>query len=149
MSPPEVRIEGLPLEAGELLGAGGGFVQRLGLVIDLVSPTRAEGHLDAGADHHQVYGMVHGGVLTAIVETLASVGAGANVAERGMQAVGVANQTDFIRPHRTGRLEAVAEPIHPGRNQQLWVVEITRASDGKLVARGQVRLQVVAVDDLG
>ncbi len=31
-----------------------------------------------------------------------------------------------------------------GRTQQVWVVEITRPSDGKLVARGQVRLQNLA-----
>jgi len=37
----------------------------------------------------------------------------------------------------------VAEPIHQGATQQLWEVNITRAEDGKLVARGQVRLQNV------
>jgi hypothetical protein len=35
----------------------------------------------------------------------------------------------------------VAEPIQQGRTQQLWRVVITRAEDGKAVARGQVRLQ--------
>lgn len=149
MSSPQIRVEGLAPDAGRLLASGGGFVQALGLVVDLVSRTRVEGHLDAGPAHHQLYGMVHGGVLAAIVETLASMGAVANVAERGMQAVGVANQTDFIRAHRTGRLDAVATPIHAGRTQQLWEVVITRAEDEKLVARGQVRLQVVQADQLG
>jgi hypothetical protein len=31
--------------------------------------------------------------------------------------------------------------VFVGRTQQLWTVEITRASDGKLVIRGQVRFQ--------
>jgi hypothetical protein len=55
--------------------------------------------------------------------------------------VGVTNVTDFLRPQRVGRREVVAEPIQPGRTQQLWQVVITRAEDGKAVARGQVRLQ--------
>jgi acyl-coenzyme A thioesterase PaaI-like protein len=59
--------------------------------------------------------------------------------------VGVANQTDFLRPHRTGTLEALATPVHQGRTQQLWVTVISRISDGKPVARGQVRLQVVEI----
>lgn len=39
-----------------------------------------------------------------------------------------------------GAVDVVAEPIFRGRSQQLWAVEITRQSDGKLVARGQLRL---------
>lgn len=142
------RVEGLPDAADEAFASGGAFTEGLGLAIDLVSPTRVEAHLDAGSAHHQPYGIVHGGVLAAIVETLASIGAAANVFEQGRGVVGIANQTDFIRAHRTGMLEAVAEPVHPGRNQQLWSVVITRADDGKVVARGQVRLQVVDVDHL-
>jgi 1,4-dihydroxy-2-naphthoyl-CoA hydrolase len=60
-----------------------------------------------------------------------------------MQAVGVSNLTDFLRPHRGGRLSVVATPIFQGRTQQLWQVEIRRGDDDKLVARGQVRLQNV------
>jgi acyl-coenzyme A thioesterase PaaI-like protein len=37
----------------------------------------------------------------------------------------------------------VAEPVMQGKSQQLWQVIITRAEDGKEVARGQVRLQNV------
>ena len=55
----------------------------------------------------------------------------------------VSNATDFLRPHRSGRLQVVAVPIQQGRTQQLWQVEIRRPEDGKLVARGQVRLQNV------
>jgi 1,4-dihydroxy-2-naphthoyl-CoA hydrolase len=61
----------------------------------------------------------------------------------GSEPVGVANTTDFLRPHRAGRLQVVAVPVHQGRSQQLWQVEVRRREDGKLVARGQVRLQNV------
>ena len=53
---------------------------------------------------------------------------------------GVSNQTDFLRAVRDGELTAVGTPVHRGRSQQLWQVEITDA-DERLVARGQVRLQ--------
>jgi acyl-coenzyme A thioesterase PaaI-like protein len=35
---------------------------------------------------------------------------------------------------------AVSTPIHRGRRQQIWLIEITDTND-KMVARGQVRLQ--------
>jgi uncharacterized protein (TIGR00369 family) len=63
------------------------------------------------------------------------------VQDRGQQVVGVSNTTDYLRPHRSGRLRVIGEPIHQGRSYQLWQVEIHRADDDKLVARGQVRLQ--------
>jgi 1,4-dihydroxy-2-naphthoyl-CoA hydrolase len=90
---------------------------------------------------------VHGGVFTAVIETVATTGAFEAVKDRGQLAVGVTNVTDFLRPQREGRLNVVAEPIQQGRTQQLWQVVITRAEDGKAVARGQVRLQAVRRSD--
>jgi uncharacterized protein (TIGR00369 family) len=50
---------------------------------------------------------------------------------------------------REGSLRAVAEPVHRGRLQQLWLVEIRDESE-RLVARGQVRLQNIPdADRLG
>jgi acyl-coenzyme A thioesterase PaaI-like protein len=40
-------------------------------------------------------------------------------------------------------VEVLAEPIQQGRTLQLWLVTLSRADDGKIVARGQVRLQNV------
>jgi uncharacterized protein (TIGR00369 family) len=63
--------------------------------------------------------------------------------------VGVSNQTDFLRSVRDGRLTATGTPIHRGRSQQLWLVEVTDEQD-RLVARGQVRLQnLTAAKDTG
>ncbi len=124
----------------------GGFVDALGLQLDEVGQGRVTAHLDCGPQHQQPYGIVHGGVYAAIVETLGSVGGAALAMPDGNVVVGVSNQTDFLRAHRTGRVDAVAEAIHVGRSQQLWHVVITRAEDGKVVARGQLRLQVLPQD---
>lgn len=117
------------------------FDRLVGFDIDEVGPDRVAGHLVTEAKHQQPYGIVHGGVYAGIVETLASFGAAIWASEQEMIVVGVSNTTDFIRAHREGRLDAVGTPVHRGRSQQLWEVRITRASDGKLVARGQVCLQ--------
>jgi 1,4-dihydroxy-2-naphthoyl-CoA hydrolase len=104
------------------------------------APARVRGSIAADERHHQPWGIVHGGLYTTAIETFATLGAYEAVKERGQQAVGVTNVTDFLRPHRSGRLDVLATPIHQGRTQQLWQVEISRPEDGKLVARGQVRL---------
>jgi uncharacterized protein (TIGR00369 family) len=117
------------------------FMTLLGIQFDEVQPTRVTGSVAADERHHQPWGLVHGGLYTTAIETFATTGAYEAVKDRGQQAVGVANATDFLRPHQSGRLNVVASAIHQGRTQQLWQVEIHRAEDDKLVARGQVRLQ--------
>jgi uncharacterized protein (TIGR00369 family) len=110
------------------------------------TPTRVSGSIAADERHHQPWGVVHGGLYTTAIETFATVGAVAAVEDRGQRAVGVSNTTDFLRPHREGRLDVRASAIQQGRTQQLWRVEISRPQDGKLVAVGQVRLQNVDAD---
>jgi uncharacterized protein (TIGR00369 family) len=114
-----------------------------GLRFEEVDGSRVRGSIDLGEQHHTPWGVVHGGVYAAAVESAASVGASAAVEERGQFAVGVNNSTDFLRPVREGRVAVLAEPIFQGKIQQLWQVIITRSEDGKPVARGQVRLQNV------
>ena len=102
------------------------------------------GHIDLGPQHHTPWGVVHGGVFTTAVETAASIGASMAVQDRGQFAVGVHNGTDFITASTDGRAAVVAEPLQQGCIQQLWLIVVTRA-DGHTIARGQVRLQNVAL----
>ena len=118
------------------------FVAATGFDPVETSGTRVTGRADLGPDQHTPWGVVHGGVYCAIIESAASIGASAAVRERGQFAVGVNNSTDFLRSVTAGRVDVVAEPVQQGRTQHLWQVSLTR-EDGKLVARGQVRLQNV------
>jgi uncharacterized protein (TIGR00369 family) len=119
----------------------GNFNRWLGLEVLEASGDRVVVGCDVRPDHHQPYGIVHGGVHSSLVETVASIAAARWMGDRG-QVVGVSNQTDFLRAIRDGRLVATGTPVHRGRLQQLWVVEV-RDADERLVARGQVRLQNV------
>jgi uncharacterized protein (TIGR00369 family) len=118
------------------------FVAATGLELTEVTGTRVAGHIELGPQHHTPWGVVHGGVYCTVVESAASIGASTAVAERGQFSVGVNNSTDFLRPMTAGRLDVLAEPVQQGKTLQLWLVTLTR-DDGKLVARGQVRLQNV------
>jgi uncharacterized protein (TIGR00369 family) len=119
------------------------FVAATGFEPAEMTGSRVTGTADLGPDQHTPWGVVHGGVYCAIIESAASIGASLAVTDRGQFAVGVNNSTDFLRPLTTGRLDVVAEPVQQGRTLQLWLVTLTRADDGKVVARGQVRLQNV------
>ena len=119
------------------------LAQGVPLDVESVEPTRVVATTELGREQHTPWGVVHGGAYTTTIETMATLGASTAVLERGQFAVGVNNNTDFIRPVVAGRLKVLAVAIQQGATQQLWQVEITRDEDGKLIARGQVRLQNV------
>lgn len=92
-----------------------------------------------GPHLHQPYGLVHGGVYAAMIESLASSGAALTGIPRGQSVVGLENTTSFLRAVREGELRGVAKPLVRGRKFHVWEVNIFR-DDGKLVATGRVRM---------
>ncbi len=120
----------------------GGFDDEIGLTYLEVTPDGARAQLTITDRLLQPHGIVHGGVYCSIVESVASVSASVWLAStgHGNHVVGVNNNTDFLRAITAGAVTAVSTPIHRGRRQQLWLIEITD-TNGRLVARGQVRLQ--------
>jgi 1,4-dihydroxy-2-naphthoyl-CoA hydrolase len=116
------------------------FMQAAGLVLDKVETSHVTGWIDLGSEHHQPWGLVHGGVYTTAIESAASVGASTAAQEHGLVAVGVNNNTNFLRSMTEGEVTVDARAIQQGRTQQLWEVRITDDRE-RLIATGQVRLQ--------
>jgi uncharacterized protein (TIGR00369 family) len=124
-----------------------GFDSEIGLEYVEITPDEGRARLTITDKLLQPWGIVHGGVYCAIIESLSSVCGHTWLAEHGGgNVVGVNNTTDFLRAIGAGTVQAVATPIHRGRRQQLWLVTITDEKD-KLIARGQVRLQNLRGDE--
>ncbi|MBX5483580.1 MAG: PaaI family thioesterase [Myxococcaceae bacterium] len=119
-----------------------GWIRANGLVITRATATEVRAELEIADHHRQSYGIVHGGIHAAIIETLASVGAAVNAMPEGRSVVGLENHTSFIRAVREGKLLAVARPITRGRRSHVWEGTITDEA-GKIVATGRVRLLVL------
>ena len=94
--------------------------------------------MEIAADHHQAYGIVHGGVHSGLIETVASVGAALAALPRGQSVVGLENHTSFLNAVREGKLRANARPLMRGRRTQVWEATVTDA-EGRAVASGRVR----------
>lgn len=125
-------------ELAALNAANTGFGQHIGMVITYCSAERLECYVEVKPEHLQVAGIVNGGVYAAIGETLGSAAA---IVTSGRPAVGMSNNTDFLRSVSSGRIEAVARPVHIGRSTHLWRVEMTH--EGKLVAITTLKLMMM------
>jgi uncharacterized protein (TIGR00369 family) len=116
-----------------------GWVKEMGIHFVEAAPDRVVATIDVGERHHQGYGIVHGGVYSGIVETLASVGAHLFASQTGRAVAGLENHTSFVRAIREGHLTATATPLTRGRRSQLWECSIVDEG-GRLIATGRVRL---------
>lgn len=122
----------------------GGFNELLGLRYTRVIPGLVEAELELGPQHHQPYGLVHGGVYATVVESVCSTGGALAMMDQGWSVVGRENTTTFLRATRGGllraqaRCESIGEDRH-GRPQPTWVAELRDEAD-QLVARGRVTL---------
>jgi uncharacterized protein (TIGR00369 family) len=96
---------GTPRATPASLEHAGEFVTAAGLRVDEVTATRVSGHIDLDERHHTPWGIVHGGVYATAIESGASIGACAAVADRGQVAVGLTNTTHFLRSLTGGRVE--------------------------------------------
>ena len=89
----------------------------------------------------QPFGLVHGGVLASIAETLASLGTAVVAIPEGMAAMGLSNNTSFMRPITDGTIHARASRRHRGRTTWIWDVEISD-DDGRLCALTRMTIAV-------
>jgi 1,4-dihydroxy-2-naphthoyl-CoA hydrolase len=73
----------------------------------------------------QPMGLVHGGVYASIAEAITSMATAVAVMGDGKIAVGLSNQTSFLRPITEGTIHALARRRHRGRTTWIWEVDIT------------------------
>jgi len=117
------------------------YDRHLGLRLEEVGPERIVARLPV-ADHlKQPYGLLHGGVYASIAESLASIGTALGVFPQGATALGLANQTSFLRPATGGELVAEARPLHRGRTTWVWDV-LCRDEAGRLCAVSRMTIAV-------
>ncbi len=123
-----------------------GWLQAMGITITLATPDEVRAELTVGPEHLQSYGIVHGGVHSGLIESLASIGAALFALPRGQSVVGLENTTSFVRAVRAGAtLRAVSSPITRGRRTQVWEARVLDGED-RLVATGRVRLLCLEAD---
>ena len=73
----------------------------------------------------QPAGLLHGGVYAAMAESMASLATAVAVMSEGSMAMGLSNNTSFLRPATEGVVHAHATRLHRGRTTWVWDVRFT------------------------
>ena len=104
-------------------------------------PDDARARVPLRDDLRQPYGLLHGGVVSTLVESLCSRTTAIAVHPEGSIAMGQAIEVSLIRPVTAGGAEARARALHRGRTTWVWEVEV-RDDDDRLCALAKMTMAV-------
>ena len=120
----------MPIPSAEQINAVlQGFDRLYGLRMLECSEERVRAEVDVRPEICQPYGLVHGGMYASIAESMTSLVTGMSVLEQGELAMGLSNNTSFLRPITKGVVYAHATRVHRGRTTWVWDVRFSDDAD--------------------
>jgi 1,4-dihydroxy-2-naphthoyl-CoA hydrolase len=111
-------------------------------------PAHARVRVAVRDELRQPAGLLHGGVISTLVESVCSRATALAVLDSGMMSMGQSISVNFIRPVTEGYAEVEARARHRGRTTWVWDVEVKDAN-GKLCALAQMTMAVRPLRDFG
>lgn len=95
-------------------------------------------------DHrtHQPFGLLHGGASVVLAETVGSMASYLCIDASKFYCVGLEINANHLRGLRSGRVTAVATPIHMGRTTHVWDIRLT-SDEGKASCVSRLTMAVV------
>jgi uncharacterized protein (TIGR00369 family) len=99
-------------------------------------------------DHrtHQPFGLLHGGASVVLAETLGSMASYMCIDQKQFYCVGIEVNANHLRGVRSGRVSAVARPVHRGRTTHVWDIRLTDDT-GKLTCISRLTIAVVPLGE--
>jgi len=122
--------------------ASRGLPATIGIEIIELTPERVVATMPVDERTRQPFGLLHGGASLALAETVASLGAAANVDLERFVAVGQEINGNHLRAKTDGVVRATAVPIHRGRTSQVWGIDIAD-EQGRLVCVSRCTMAII------
>lgn len=104
-------------------------------------PDHARVRIEMRDELRQPVGLLHGGVMSSLVESVCSRATALAVFDQGMIAMGQSISVSFIRPITEGAADVHAKARHRGRTGWVWDAEVLN-EEGKLCALAQMTVAI-------
>ena len=104
-------------------------------------PGHARARVPVRDELRQPVGLMHGGVMSSLIESVCSRATALAVLDDGMAAMGQSISVSFMRPVTEGHVEVKAEARHRGRTTWVWQAEVLDAEE-RLCATAQMTIAV-------
>jgi 1,4-dihydroxy-2-naphthoyl-CoA hydrolase len=106
-----------------------GFDRLYGLELLSCEEDQVSARLPVREEVLQPMGLVHGGVYASMAESMTSLATALVVMPQGAMAMGLSNNTSFLRPITEGVVPARATRVHRGRTTWVWDVRFSDDQD--------------------
>ena len=104
------------------------FAQGLGVEVDSAAREEVRGRLAWAPERCTAGGLLHGGALMTLADSLGAICAFLNLPE-GATTATIESKTNFFRGVRGGHVSAVSRPLHVGRTSIVVQTELADADD--------------------
>jgi 1,4-dihydroxy-2-naphthoyl-CoA hydrolase len=118
------------------------FARALGMEIETAGPDEVTGRLAWDEERCTAGGVMHGGAIMALADTLGGACAFLNL-KPGAATTTLESKTNFFRGVRAGHVRGVARPLHVGRTSIVVQTDLFDADDRRVaqVTQTQAVLQ--------
>jgi uncharacterized protein (TIGR00369 family) len=117
------------------------FADLIGIEWIDTDPEHSRARVEIRDELRQPFGLMHGGVMSSLVESICSYATAAAVHDEGMAAMGQSINVTFMRPITVGSAEVHARARHRGRTTWVWEAEV-RDSEDRVCALAQMTIAV-------
>jgi 1,4-dihydroxy-2-naphthoyl-CoA hydrolase len=117
------------------------FARLVGIEILDDGPEEARARVELRDELRQPFGLMHGGVMLTMVESICSRATALQVVDEGMAAMGQSISLSFVRPIVEGGAEVRARLRHRGRTTWVWEAEVVD-DEGRACALAQMTVAV-------
>ncbi|HVF07776.1 MAG TPA: PaaI family thioesterase [Actinomycetota bacterium] len=124
--------------------AASSFHAAIGITVEHVRDGSVDLRLEAGPDHANLQGTVHGGVLATLADTAAGLAVRSAIPP-GSRHVSVNLDVQYLAPARMGTLLATGRVVRLGRRIAFAEADVSDTA-GELLARAQVTVAVSRAD---
>ncbi|TBU71623.1 esterase [Pseudomonas daroniae] len=118
----------------------------IGELLDIRFESFDDGSITASmavdARTHQPYGLLHGGASVVLAESLGSTASYLCIDTSKFFCVGLEVNANHLRGLRSGRVTAVAKPVHLGRTTHVWDIRLS-GDDGKTSCISRLTMAIV------
>ena len=128
-----------PADLGRLLAIMP-FAATIGIALESATPQRVTGRLSWSDGLCTAGGVLHGGALMTLADSLGGLCAYLNLPE-GAATATISSSTNFLRPVRGGEVHGTSRPVHAGRS--VIVVQTELRDDAAALAAQVTQAQAV------
>jgi uncharacterized protein (TIGR00369 family) len=116
------------------------FAERLGITVEHAAPDEVRGGLDWAPELCTAGGVLHGGVVMALADSVGAICAYLNLPD-GATTATLESKTNFLRAVSGGHVSATSRPLHVGRTS--IVVQTDVADDDARAVAIVIQTQAV------